>query len=254
MSIDINQLDAESILQGPKGRGAAQAEVVRELDHDDLVTLAQTNELAVQGRDMSVSGAPAIQKLRYKHHQLARLLVQGLSNEDCAAAIGMHPNRISMMKQDPTFQELLEHYDAQAEQSFLDVQNRLMLTGMSALERLEDKLDDDEEDLSVGELRGIMQDTFDRAGFGPTTKTESTKHHSASGDLIEAMKQNIQQRSQGRVVEKQPAAEEPEDADFEEGTSVASSESQDNPGAGDSGVNGASAGDSEQAAEEDPQE
>lgn len=243
--MDLNDIDAQELLQ-PAGK-AAQATVTRSLEAEDVEEAAAAG---VRTESDVAPGISPVQKLRFSHHQLARLLVQGIPGTQAAATLGMHPQRVYQLQNDPTFQELLQSYEEQAEQIFQSVQERLMLTGMSALERLDDKLENEDEDLSVGELRGIMQDTFDRAGFGPQQTVNSNNHQSASQDLIEAMKENVQTKSQGRVIDREASQTGAEDAEF---TDAAGSEApaSNNPGAGDSRVDDSAPGNSEPAGPED---
>lgn len=243
--MDLNDIDAQELLQ-PAGK-AAQATVTRSLEAEDVEEAAAAGVRTES--DSLPGGISPVQKLRFSHHQLARLLVQGVPGTQAAASLGMHPQRVYQLQNDPTFQELLQSYEEQAEQIFQSVQERLMLTGMSALERLDDKLEDEDEDLSVGELRGIMQDTFDRAGFGPQQTVNSNNHQSASQDLIEAMKENVQTKSQGRVIDREEAQTGAEDAEFTEGKAFAPAS--DNPGPGDSGTDDSAPGNSEPAEPED---
>src|SRR5260221_318195 len=55
------------------------------------------------------SNAPVIQKFSATHQQAARLVARGLSNLEVALAVGRTAQRISDLKRDPTFCELVAY-------------------------------------------------------------------------------------------------------------------------------------------------
>jgi hypothetical protein len=79
-------------------------------------------------------------EVRYTHHMLAQLLVQGKSQSECSALTGYSPSYISLIKDDPAFRELLCHYEGIREASFVDTIARMRGLGLHTLEELQSRL------------------------------------------------------------------------------------------------------------------
>lgn len=146
-----------------QGRASHQlsAVQVRELDEGDIALLQE-------GRG---SVAPPLKRLSERHHALARCLVGGMSEGDAAITCGYVLSRVSILKADPAFKELLSFYAKDANSKYLDMHG--VLAGLSldaAMElrgRLEDDMGADEKKISVGQLVELTKLGADRTGFGP---------------------------------------------------------------------------------------
>jgi hypothetical protein len=106
-------------------------------------------------------------KLRNTHHMLARLLAEGRPNEECALITGYTPSRVSVLKQDPAFQELVIYYEGQTKQQYLDVHARLAAFGLSTVDELQRRLEDDPESFKNRELMELAQLLLDRTVAPP---------------------------------------------------------------------------------------
>lgn len=114
-----------------------------------------------------------LKSLSDKHHRIARAVATGLSNIDVAAICGITPTRVSMLKADPAFTELVAHYRGvvtadfvQSTDSYLEV---LLANKLKAEVMLGDKLDaaiDGDEFLPTRDLMAISRDAADRTGHG----------------------------------------------------------------------------------------
>jgi len=161
---DLEHLDFLALAR-PDGRGrAAQAlvmEYARDLEPEDLRALAQAP--AARGF------APTIKELRHGHHLLARLIAEGSSNEEASRVTGYDPARISSMKSAPAFAELITYYSTQESAKDLDVRRRLESFGLSALEELQSRLEDDPDRFTNRELKELteMGLTASNVGLGP---------------------------------------------------------------------------------------
>jgi len=117
-----------------------------------------------------------IQSLRDNHHRIARAVASGMSNVDIAAACGISVNRVSMLKADPSFEELVAHYRGivTAEWAQQDtVIEFLRSNALKAQAMLSDKLDDAAEKgefLPTRDLLGIAELGLDRTGYGKVNK------------------------------------------------------------------------------------
>lgn len=113
------------------------------------------------------SAASTITRLRHSHHLLARALAEGRSNISAAAISGYAPSTVTALKRDPAFQELLAHYKSQADDIFASVQDRLGALGLSFLDELQHRLENEPESFKVGQLLAMAQALLDRS-IAPT--------------------------------------------------------------------------------------
>lgn len=151
---------SEFILSDPRpqrGRPAAtrpqppplEINIVRFLTEDDLEILNNPPALGTQ--------APAIQSLRATHHQLAQLLVRGVTESEASLITGYSLSRISILKSDPTFSELLANYSTQRELAFADTLDRMRILGLSALDELQERLESSPEKWSNREVMEMAE-------------------------------------------------------------------------------------------------
>lgn len=160
-------LDLDIPFGRTRGRSASpvSAEIVRELTEVDLALL---------DLDRGVK-APTLKRLRDSHHSIARLMAQGLRNTDIAAVTGYSMSRLSILKADPAFQELMAHYaegvaDTKAE-AFAGAQEKLAAVNHDAIEELHERLLDTPETVSTDQLMDIVKLASDRTGHGPQSKS-----------------------------------------------------------------------------------
>lgn len=134
---------------------------VRELDACDIALLAEEKG----------SKAPALKRLSERHHALARCLASGMEESDAAITCGYVTSRVSILKADPAFQELLAFYRGAVEAKYLDMHGVLaglsLDAAMELRERLETDIEADEKKISVTQLMELTKLGADRTGFGP---------------------------------------------------------------------------------------
>ena len=134
-------------------------EVVRELNTGDLEVLANPPKQGITTTPLA--------KLRHTHHMLARLIAEGRPGVECSAITGYSQSRISILKHDPAFEELVEYYKGQAEAKYLDVHERLAGLGIDTIEELQDRLASEPEKFSARELMELAELTLDRSVAPP---------------------------------------------------------------------------------------
>lgn len=161
-------------------RGRAKKEpaiaYVRDLEPADLALLA--TEKGVK--------APALKRIRDVHHALARCLASGMSEAEAGLATGYCSSRISILKADPTFNELLCFYRDNAVKEFGDFTDRLVQTAKMAQEEIQDRLDTAPESFDNDQLRKLMVETADRAGYAPNKGKNVTVNVNLAGRLERA--------------------------------------------------------------------
>lgn len=145
------------------GRAArvVSAVQVRELDSADIALLAEEKG----------SKAAPLKRLSERHHSLARCLASGMAEGDAAINCGYVPSRVSILKADPAFQELLAFYRHDVNSKYLDMHGVLAGMSLDAAMELRDRLESDieaeEKKISVGQLLELVKVGADRTGFGP---------------------------------------------------------------------------------------
>lgn len=199
MKIDLDQLQIARAVEHlgitpppARGRKALPLSVhyVRDLDEEDILHLIQQPE-----GDMAT---PSIQQLKHSHHNLARLLAEGVSGAECSLITGYSPSRISILKHDPAFAELLVYYAEQQKEIFVNVHERLATVGLDALQELQRRLEEDGESFSTKELLDTLGVTMDRAGYGP----KSTVTHNLGGgmaEILDIVKKEVDTRQDGKI-------------------------------------------------------
>ena len=147
------------------GRKVVKVEVVRELTEADLERLKV---------DRGVR-APALKRLTFMHHSIARLVAQGEAGYAIALATGYSESRISILKSDPAFQELVARYqqevEAERHDAYAFTQAKLQAISVDALEVIHERALDEE--TPTREVVEIAKMTLDRSGFGPASKSQN---------------------------------------------------------------------------------
>lgn len=153
-----------------RGRAAKPitATVVRELDATDLALLQEEKG----------SRPSPLKRLSERHHALARCLAAGQAPGDAAIACGYSPSRVSILLDDPAFNELLAFYRADVNAQYMDFHSILGgLARDAALElheRLEADMQEDEKKIPLTQLMEITKMGADRTGHGPQSSTLNT--------------------------------------------------------------------------------
>jgi len=165
----------------------------RELTLDDLAL----------GRETSLgSTTPHIARLRDTHHRLAKLMAEGLKGVEIHAITGYSQSRISILRNDPAFQELVEFYRQEVSRAYTDTHERLAALGEEAVAELHDRLVETPDNFKNTELLQIAAFAADRTGFGPETKSsaKSVHVHTTTRDLDE-MKRELAEEHRGSVTQ-----------------------------------------------------
>jgi hypothetical protein len=112
---------------------------------------------------------PPLKKARAIHHKQAQLLAAGHSNEEVASIIGTTSARISLLRNDPTFRELIAFYSDQSAEIELETHKRIQNTLIDVLElsanEIQQRLEDDTQRarMPLGELRRTAEFAADRS-------------------------------------------------------------------------------------------
>lgn len=157
-----------------------EGEIVRQLNSADLALLEI--ERGVK--------APSLKKLRDSHHAIAKCIAQGLPNTEISLITGYSQSRISILKADPAFQELVAFYkgkvDAAYDEATTDAASKIAAVRNDAIEEIQDRLNDAPETFAPADLLDVVKVFADRSGFGPASKSTNVHLHLDVAERIAA--------------------------------------------------------------------
>ncbi len=152
----MNDLNLDLNLIGRKAT-AVGAEVLRELTTSDLHLLSTERSIKPS----------SVQRITDRHHALARCLATGMSATEAGLVTGYTASRISVLRGDPAFEELIAFYQGEKARPVLDLQERMTSLAIDATSELQDRLELEPASVSTDQLLDTIKLTADRTGNGP---------------------------------------------------------------------------------------
>lgn len=169
-------------------------EVVRPLELADLALL--TAERGVQ------KPVPMVQRITARHRLLAKCLADGLKDSEAAVQTGYTQSRISILKQDPSFRDLVEYYRTVKDEQYVDMHKKAAGFAEDLVDSLQDDLDNGK--LSPGLKSDLLKNMMDRTGHGPAQTVNSK--HTVTVDIAGRV-QRGRERLERQVIDITPEAE-----------------------------------------------
>ena len=174
------------------GRAAKplEAAVARELSATDLAALG-----AEKG-----SKPPALKRISERHHALARTLASGTSPGEAALICRYDISRVSILQNDPAFQELVTFYRGEVSEKYLGLHEQLAGLAGDAAELLRDQLEADferpvdERKLSPGQLMEVTKLGADRTGHGPQSSSTQVNINVDLASRLQAARERVKAR------------------------------------------------------------
>jgi hypothetical protein len=161
--------------------------------------LTETDIDLMNGTSLN-SKTPSILHIKTVHHQAASLIASGMRMVDVSAATGLCQSRLSILKNDPSFKDLLEHYsgevreeETEVRKSLTQIKERILSLSSEALETLIQRIEEHPDEISTRDLGEIAKLALDRGGFAPVTKI--SKEIGLSPAILDTIK------SQARLLE-----------------------------------------------------
>lgn len=145
------------------------------------VQLAEAH--AASGAVIGVRG-PDVKALRHTHHRLAQLLAGGMDETVAAKLCNYSFSRVSILKANPAFAELLAHYAATKDEAFADFVDAAAALSIDMMGRLQQILDEEPEKLSPTHVMDALKLLADRTGHAPVTKTQNVNVNLNLGDKL----------------------------------------------------------------------
>lgn len=155
----------------PRTRGRAAkpltADILGDLNEADFAALATEKG----------SVAPAIKRISDRHHQLARNIASGMDMTQAGVISGYSASRVSILKADPAFKELVEFYRTDVDLAYRDLHQQLSGLALDATAEISDRLELEPEKFTVGQLLEVAKLGADRTGHGPTSAGPVTNNN-----------------------------------------------------------------------------
>lgn len=158
-SIDLEELDIAPP-PGHFGSGRQPAQITAEFVRD--LTVADLHQPAVR-----VQKPVPLAKIRDSHHALARCLAACGSEQEASLITGYSLARISILKADPQFADLLEFYRSEAGDVVASLRERMTMLGLDIIQELQGRFEENPDSFSIGQLRELLKDLADRTGHAP---------------------------------------------------------------------------------------
>lgn len=174
---------------------------VRKLTQEDLVA----------GERVKVAARPkqTLQKIRQSHHSMARMVALGKSNIEISEVIGVTPQRITTLKADPAFQELISYYQSMTDDVYVNVAERIAGFTTDAMEVLHERILENPDAVKTDDIIKVISMGLDRTGYGPKSTQNINQRVMVVTDAeLDRIKQEATLRRVG-AIRSLPTSEEP---------------------------------------------
>jgi hypothetical protein len=148
-TIDLNGKRSEDLMP----------QIVRALTREDLKYTAPKKRLPYK--------PSALKRLSERHRNLARVIATGVPVWEAAAITGYTATRISMLKDDPAFSNLVKFYQESKDQIFETMYEKLAGMSSEAADILRDRMEEQPDQLTDNTLVDLVKVGADRSGYGP---------------------------------------------------------------------------------------
>lgn len=175
------------------------ADIVRELRIEDLELLNMPRQVAQQR---------PLARLSERHHALARLLATGVKPGDAAAVMSYSFSRVSILQADPAFQELIRVYRSTLANEMRSNFERLSGLAADASDLLAERMENEPEKVSTGQLIEITKLGADRSGNGPQSSSVQLNINVGIADRMKKAREAARAASEPLQIEGNLAAAE----------------------------------------------
>lgn len=132
-----------------------------------------------------------LKAIRHTHHRLAQLLAVGVDETKAGRLCNYSPARVSVLKADPAFRELLAYYSANVAEEYADFVANAADLSMDTLQELQRRLDESPETFSIAQLNELLKTLADRSGHGPVNKSVSVNVNVDMAKKLEAARARL---------------------------------------------------------------
>lgn len=140
---------------------------------------------------LGVITSSPLQRLRQNHHRLAQYLSMGMSDIQAGALCNYSANRISILRNDPAFRELLAHYAANQKEEFSDFVAASADLSLDMVAHLREMLETAPERITPTIALEAIRTLADRSGNAPLTRTANLNVNIGMGDKMEGIRERL---------------------------------------------------------------
>jgi len=119
---------------------------------------------------------PVIESFRFAHHNIAMMFAAGMTKQEVQRRTGFTPRRLSILLNDPTFLELIEHYRKphidKLKEEIADAYTNMgtaFNSGLRHVLQYFENLDEEDETAPIAHSMKVVSDLGDRIGFSKHT-------------------------------------------------------------------------------------
>lgn len=160
----------------------------------DIFPLPASSSRGVGGE----KGQSLLKRLSARHHRLAQCLADGIPPGEAGVICGYVASRVSILQNDSAFKELISFYAAKRQEAFIETGMKLADVASTALDILQERLEEKPDDVSIPNLIAIATTALDRSGHGPSS-TQKTVSVNVSAEDLERLKQQVFSTQPGSV-------------------------------------------------------
>lgn len=130
---------------------------------------------ALTRQDMKLAGTKpkvpvkvsSLKRLSERHRNLARIIASGVPVWEAASMSGYTETRISMLKSDPAFANLVRFYAENKDAIFETMYEKLSGMGSEAADLLRERMEEAPDEITTPALLDMVKVGADRTGHGP---------------------------------------------------------------------------------------
>lgn len=164
----MSALTARALMNPKPALADVQVFAVRALTQADIV--AHTD---LEGQ-VDMPQAEPLQRLKARHHALARLIAAGKTPQEACIITGHAVQTYyQIMHKDQSFRELVAFYSDELNHEYLGFHAQLAGVGEAAIDELRTRIEEDPERIATPVLLDIVTKMADRTGHGPSSSTKT---------------------------------------------------------------------------------
>jgi hypothetical protein len=130
-----------------------------------------------------------LKAIRNTHHRLAQMLAVGVDETVAAKLCNYGVARVSILKSDPAFAELLAHYAADVREEWADFVSTAANLSMDVMQEIQKRLDETPEQFTIQTLNDTLKTIADRSGHAPVQKTQNVNINVDMGSRLRAARE-----------------------------------------------------------------
>lgn len=129
---------------------------------------------------------PPLKRLSSRHRHLARLIACGRTTSEAALATGLTASRVSILRSDPTFCELVAHFQHERDELFESFEKQMAGLAEDVVAELRTRIEENADQFDNGELERLLSRLADRTGHAPKRVEEKNINFNIGQRLDEA--------------------------------------------------------------------